>query len=387
MTEAIQCKVICMQRLSENSSIEQDLIRLADQYLPNLVQRDGSIEAQPLSGDAGFRNYYRLSSEPSVLGVYAAPENEDWVAFMRVSHLLDSLGVRVPQIYAADLQAGLLVIEDLGDELFQNALLKSKHTERLESRDTASAERLYNKAIASLVKLQCCEARPPWLPRYTDGLLRQEMELFPLWFVGELLGYQVDESESKLISATFEYLVNQSLDQPQVLVHRDYHCRNLLDLTYSEPALTGTESLGVIDFQDAVWGPVTYDLVSLSRDCYVRWNRSKVESVRDQFAQKLFDQGIIDGQGLADFPSWFESMSAQRHLKVMGIFGRLALRDGKTSYLQDLPLVMRYLIETCETEPNLQNFADWIKTSLLPVAEKQPWYKDWKTAGDNKTVW
>ncbi len=360
-----------MRTLAENALLEQELISLADKYLPDEVQREKEITAHRLHGDAGFRNYFRLSTDPSVLGVYAESSDEDWVAFMRVSHVLESLGVRVPKIYTADLRAGMLVIEDLGDELYQNSLI---------DQDTqAIAERLYPDAINALAKIQLCEDKPAWLPRYSDGLLRQEMELFPTWFVQQLLNYPIDASESMLIASAFKYLVSQSLAQPQVLVHRDYHCRNLLDIGAGGP--------GIIDFQDAVWGPVTYDLVSLSRDVYLRWNRSTVDSVRDEFATQLLERGVIDEEGVASFPSWFESMSAQRHLKVLGIFGRLALRDGKTEYLNDMPLALRYLLETCEQDPALQNFADWIKTALLPLIEKQDWYVDWHRAGDDKTVW
>jgi len=371
MTKALQCKVIRMRTLAENSLLEQEIINLADKYLPDAVQRDKEITAHRLHGDAGFRNYFRLSTHPSVLGVYAETCDEDWVSFMRVSHLLDSLEVRVPKIYTADLRAGMLVIEDLGDELYQNSLLDQINMD--------NADRLYRDAINALTKIQHCEDRPAWLPRYSDGLLLQEMELFPTWFVQQLLDYPVDASESELIASAFKYLVSQSLAQPQVLVHRDYHCRNLLDI--------GSDSPGVIDFQDAVWGPVTYDLVSLSRDVYLRWNRSKVEAVRDEFANKLLERGVIDEEGIASFPIWFESMSAQRHLKVLGIFARLSLRDGKTEYLNDMPLALRYLLETCEQDPELQNFADWIKTALLPLIEKQDWYVDWHLAGNEKTVW
>ena len=363
-----------MQTLAENPSVEKELVKLAKQYLPNSISREDNISSELLSGDAGFRNYFRLSTSPSVLGVYSNPEHEDWVAFMRVSHLLDSLDIRVPHIYAADLQAGMLIIEDLGDDVLQPALAQKDQVEGL-----------YGKAINSLITLVSCQERPAWLPRYSDGLLRQEMELFPVWFVQKLLAYNIDEAESNLITDAFSYLVSQSLAQPQVLVHRDYHCRNLMEL--SSPSYGKNADLGVIDFQDAVWGPVTYDLVSLSRDCYVRWNRSRVIEVREQFAQKLLDSSVINEDQVAQFPQWFESMSAQRHLKVLGIFARLALRDGKNEYLEDMPLALRYLIETCEQETYLQNFADWLKTTIVPLAEAQPWYVDWRTAGNDKTVW
>lgn len=371
MTKGLQCKVICMERLAQNNQIGQDLIDLASQYLPDNIHLSDQTSVESLQGDAGFRCYYRITSQPSVLGVSAPPEQEDWVSFMRVSSLLGSLGVKVPTIYAADLQSGKLIIEDLGDCLYQDAMG--------DARSAGDADQLYQGAIQSLHKIVSCKERPPWFPRYTAGLLRQEMELFPFWFVKKLLGYSIDAAESRLINSCFSYLAGSATEQPQVLVHRDYHCRNLLKLDSDEP--------GVIDFQDAVWGPITYDLVSLSRDCYLRWEPLRVNRVRDSFAEKLFKDGLISEQGREKFPSWFETMSAQRHLKVIGIFARLALRDDKAAYLESIPLALRYLLETCEAETELQEFGDWIQSKLLPHIEQQRWYSDWRKAGSEVTVW
>jgi|SaaInl5LU_22_DNA_1037371.scaffolds.fasta_scaffold03254_10 N-acetylmuramate 1-kinase len=371
MTKALQCKVIRMETLAEKSLVEKDLIDLANQYLPDNIQLGDAISVEPLSGDAGFRHYYRLATEPSVLGVSAAPDREDWVAFMRVSSLLSSLGICVPAIYAADLHSGTLLIEDLGDKLYQDVLIEKK--------GKPEVQQLYQNAIEALHIINCCENRPAWLPRYSDGLLRQEMELFPSWFVKKLLDYSVNAEEAHLISFSFDYLVAQALDQPKVLVHRDYHCRNLLH--------TDDKGPGVIDFQDAVWGPVTYDLVSISRDCYVRWEISQVDKVRDEFAARLLQNKIISEGSVASFPNWFECMSAQRHLKVLGIFARLALRDGKTDYLENLPLALRYLLEACERVSELEPLGEWIKSTLVPRMESQPWYIDWTEAGNEVTVW
>ncbi len=371
MTKDIQCKVIRMETLAEKTLIEKKLMALASRYLPDSILYNDQVTVEPLSGDAGFRRYFRLATKPSVLGVSATPEKEDWVAFMRVSSLLNSLGINVPTIYAADLLSGQLLIEDLGDELYQKALL-DKHS-------ATDLPQLYQDAIDVLHQLSRCEERPAWLPRYSAGLLRQEMELFPLWFVKKLLGYSIDMSESRLLTSSFSYLVGQALDQPQVLVHRDYHCRNLLKVEKRNP--------GVIDFQDAVWGPVTYDLVSLSRDCYLRWEIARVNEVRDAFAARLHENKILNAEGLTKFPLWFESMSAQRHLKVLGIFARLALRDDKPTYLDDLPLALRYLLETCERDSQLNELGEWIQSRLVPLMEQQPWYVDWRQAGNMVTVW
>lgn len=371
MTKALQCKVKRMERLAEKAPIEKDLIDLACQYLPEKIQLNDRVQVEALSGDASFRSYYRLTTTPSVLGVSASPDNEDWVSFLRVCNLLESLNVRVPVIYAADLTAGKLLIEDLGEGLYQDALI--------EADDNHLADKLYSAALNTLYKIAGCEERPAWLPRYTDGLLRQEMELFPFWFVNKLLGYSIDTEESRLINACFNYLVNQALDQPQVLVHRDFHCRNLLPLQTEEP--------GVIDFQDAVWGPITYDLASLSRDYYVRWKPQRVIDTREGFAARLFNDNKLSQADLGRFSGWFEATSAQRHLKVLGIFARLAIRDNKKSYLASLPLALRYLMESCEKDEQLKDLSDWVESALMPHIEKQDWYSDWHQAGDEITVW
>lgn len=371
MTKALQCKVICMETLAEKTLIAKDLIDLASQYLPDRIQFVDQIAAESMSGDAGFRSYYRLTTEPSVLGVSAPPDGEDWVAFLRVSGLLDSLDVKVPAIYVADLKAGKLLIEDLGDDLYQDTLIENKFGPK--------TEQLYSGALASIHKICSCQERPAWLPRYSSELLRQEIELFSSWFVKELLDYSVDASETKIINSCFSYLVSQALEQPQGLVHRDYHCRNLLEIDGEAP--------GVIDFQDAVWGPITYDLVSLSRDCYVRWEPSRVDSTLETFVANLHDNQLISEGMVSKFPRWFEAMSAQRHLKVLGIFARLALRDDKQCYLDNMPLALRYLLETCEKDEKLQDFGDWVQSKLVPLMEQQDWYIDWRQAGNEVTVW
>lgn len=360
-----------METLAEKTLIAKDLIDLASQYLPEGIQLSEQTKAESMSGDAGFRSYYRLTTQPSILGVSASSDAEDWVAFMRVSNLLDSLGVKVPAIYVADLKSGKLLIEDLGDDLYQNILVENKFGQK--------TEQLYSAAIDTLHKICACEDRPAWLPRYSSGLLRQEMELFPSWFVKKLLGYSINESESTLINSSFGYLVDQALKQPQRLVHRDYHCRNLL--------MIETDSPGVIDFQDAVWGPITYDLVSLSRDCYLRWEPSRVSDTLEAFTSSLVENKIVSENLASKFPGWFETMSAQRHLKVLGIFARLALRDHKKSYLENMPLALRYLLEACEKDERLQELGEWIQSKLVPLMENQSWYLDWRQAGNEVTVW
>jgi aminoglycoside/choline kinase family phosphotransferase len=196
------------------------------------------------------------------------------------------------------------------------------------------------------------------------------MALFSQWFVGELMGIELDQGEKNLLNSLFDELTRSALAQPQVVVHRDYHSRNLM--------LLEDKTLGVIDFQDAVYGPITYDLVSLLRDCYVRW---PADSMRSRaLAYKVLTCNHISDQ---QFLTWFDLMGLQRHIKVMGIFSRLALRDGKQGYLHDLPLVIRYSLEVAKDYPQSRAFYDWFLQRVEPQLSNQPWYRDWHTAGDN----
>ena len=212
------------------------------------------------------------------------------------------------------------------------------------------------------------------VPDYSRRLLQQEMALFQEWFVEGLLQYTLSDQEQHLLAKTFRYLEEQAMAQPQKLVHRDFHSRNL---QYREG-----EAPGVIDFQDAVWGPVTYDLVSLLRDCYIRWSPEQVRRWLMTYGNMAMQLGIIPAISERRWQLWFDTMGLQRHIKVLGIFARLALRDGKKQYLQDLPLVLRYTLEIAEEHLDTQPFAAWIKTTLLPLIEQQDWYSNYATAGD-----
>lgn len=348
-------------------SRQGELAKFACQYLPDSLPIKSEELPVPLPGDAGFRRYFRWSSRPEVLGVDAPPESEDSLSFVRVADLLRGLGVSSPRIYAASLQQGLLVVENLGEQSYQDALTAD------------SAEKLYENALGSLLKIQSCAERPPWLPLYDEGLLRQEMNLFVTWFVHELLGYELSQEEDRLINDAFDYLIDRALSQPHVLTHRDYHCRNLIVREKNSP--------GVIDFQDAVWGPVTYDLVSLMRDCYLRWQPQTVQQQLENYLHRLVQAGIVEESALADLREGFEAIGLQRHIKVLGIFSRLWLRDGKQGYLADIPLVLRYVMEEAAQLSRMHEFAGWMESTLLPLVEKQGWYRDWRSAGDDKTIW
>ena len=333
---------------------------------PDIVL-DGGLLLTPLSGDAGFRRYYRLNSKPSLLAV-TAPANsgtsESTAYFAILSHALRQSSITVPDVLAYQATNNYMLLEDFGDRIFFNEL------------NNNTADYLYRKALTELIKLQKIPQDTINIPDYNQALLRSEMEFFREWFVGKLLGYSLSMQEQQLIDCTFTFLEEQALAQPQVFVHRDYHSRNLLVRADSAP--------GIIDFQDAVWGPATYDVVSLLRDCYLRWPLQKVENWAIGYADMATESEVIPKVSQDQFLQWFDTMGLQRHIKVLGIFARLWLRDNKPQYLNDLPLVLRYTIEIAERYRETRSLATWLSTFLLDSIEKQSWYRDYRTAGDRK---
>ena len=258
--------------------------------------------------------------------------------------------MNVPDIKAEDLQKGFMLLEDFGDAQFLPEL----------SPETADA--LYGSAFAELLKLQRCmglAARE--LPPYDAAMLQREVDLFRDWFLIELLQVNLSGTDGQRLDQFFTTLINSALEQPQVCVHRDYHSRNLM--------LCGENRVGVIDFQDAVMGPVTYDLVSLLRDCYIAWPDQDVERWLSQYWELLQQErseqlGEID---LEQFRIWFDRMGMQRHLKAVGIFARLKIRDGKGGYLQDIPRTMSYLLTVGERYPEHQSIVEWLRAEVVPL--------------------
>jgi N-acetylmuramate 1-kinase len=320
------------------------------------------IELQSLGGDAGFRRYFRFLTPSQWLAVDAPPTSEDTAQFLAIARLIEQQGVRSPRIAAADAEQGFLLVEDMGDRLFFREV------------DTSNADNLYHQAITTLLQLQRSQDDAALIPRYERALLRRELEIFSEWFVGKLLGHSLTATEQRLLDELFIQLEDSALAQPQTFVHRDYHSRNLL--------LLDDNTLGVIDFQGALWGGVTYDLVSLLRDCYLRWPAEKVTHWALDYRARAIAANIIPNISEAEFLRWFDWLGLQRHIKVLGIFARLHLRDGKAGYLNDLPLVIRYTLEVAEQYPQLQAFADWFKQTLLPLAQQQSWYQNYQVAGN-----
>ena len=325
------------------------------------------LQLTPVTGDAGFRSYFRSNTQPPFIAALAPPEQEDNPAFVNIALAMAKGGVHVPKIYAVDYEHGFLLQEDLGATLYLDVL------------NNESQGRLYDGAEATLLQIQKLPADSALFPAYDAALLRRELELFPEWFVSGLLDVKLDVPGRRLLDDLFVVLLNSAGEQPQVVVHRDFHSRNLLVL--------GDGGVGVIDFQDAVFGPLSYDLVSLLRDCYIRWPEALVEQRVEGFRCKLLAQAEASGRAMTlpdavTFLRWFDLMGLQRHLKVLGIFARLSLRDGKTRYLDDLPLVMRYVLEVAQKYPETQGFYHWFVDNLEPKTLEQDWYQPWQTAGE-----
>lgn len=284
------------------------------------------------SADASFRRYFRIKpvapwrGHATLIVMDAPPPNEDCRPFVRVAHLLAAAGVHAPTVIADDLARGFLLLSDLGDCTYLAAL------------DAASAPKLYAEASDALIRWQRA-TRDGELPPYDEALLRRELDLFPDWYIARHLGIELTARESTTLAHAFRLILDNNLAQPRVYVHRDYHARNLM---VSDP------NPGVLDFQDAVYGPVTYDLVSLLRDAYIAWDEQHQIDWAVRYWERARSAGIPVGDDFGRFWQDFEWMGVQRQLKVLGIFARLAYRDGKRGYIDDMPRVMAYLRGACE---------------------------------------
>jgi len=286
-----------------------------------------SFSLAPASEDASFRRYFRVTTATGTRIVMdAPPEHEDCRPFVKVARLFLSAGVNVPQVLAEDLENGYLLLTDLGSTTY------------LEVLDEGNAAQLYDAATDALVRIQLASCDGT-LPEYDRKLLLRELRLFPDWYIAKQLRVSLSELQSNALTATFELILANNLAQPRVYVHRDYHSRNLM-VTEPNP--------GIIDFQDAVYGPVTYDLVSLFKDAYIYWDEERVIDWVVRYWEKARAVGLPVDTDFGAFYRDFEWMGVQRHIKVLGIFARLFHRDGKDRYLKDQPLVMTYLRAACE---------------------------------------
>ncbi len=287
----------------------------------------------PASEDASFRRYFRVTfadARASLIAMDAPPEKEDCRAFLHVAGLFATAGAHVPRVHAENLAEGFLLLEDLGGTTYLEHLNSS-------GAKAGVADELYAAAIDTLVAIQV-SGGAAGLPPYDEALLRRELSLFPDWYVARHLAVAPAPKDAQVLAEAFETILANNLAQPRVHVHRDYHSRNLM---VCDPLP------GVLDFQDAVHGPITYDLVSLLKDAYIGWDEERVIDWCVRYWEKARKAGLPVCADFAAFYRDFEWMGVQRHLKVAGIFARLARRDGKQRYLADLPLVLGYLGAAC----------------------------------------
>jgi aminoglycoside/choline kinase family phosphotransferase len=351
---------------------------------------------EPASADASFRRYFRAFSDGSTFIVMDAPPGkEDVRPYLKVTRLLEALGAHVPHVHEADIERGLLLLEDLGG---------THYLSRLNAGD--DPDRLYADALRVLADIQVRgEEAAAELPPYDREVLARELALMPEWFLGKHLALELSTADSQMIAAAFEFLVVEALAQPAVFVHRDYHSRNLMVVDEgvsgagrSSARLSGARvhgegtpggaargargagagngngsgrNPGVLDFQDALRGPIGYDLVSLLKDCYISWPRERVVGWVSGYRGLLRTRGgemggRLAGSDEAEFLRWFDLIGVQRHIKVLGIFARLWYRDGKAGYLNDLPLTLDYVRDTCARYAELGDLARFLEQRVVP---------------------
>lgn len=334
--------------------------RIHDARLERLEQWLGSVlgfhdfDVVPASVDASFRRYFRVShGDRTWVAMDAPPDKEDVGPYIEVAGMLAAAGVNAPRVLECNLADGYLLLTDLGSTTYLTELARGNRVQEL-----------YADAISALVAIQANgRGHAPGLPPYDDALLRREMALFPEWFLGRHLQLPLVADEVRMLSDVFDRLSREALAQPRVFVHRDYHSRNLMvcDLDRHGP------NPGILDFQDAVFGPVSYDLVSLLRDCYVAWPGPMVVGWVDEFRRQAAAVDLDVGRNEAQFLRWFDLMGVQRHLKAIGIFARLYHRDGKPGYLRDIPRTLNYVFEVSSAYPELGSLGAFIEQRVLPA--------------------
>ncbi len=292
------------------------------------------------SADASFRRYFRVTvAGETRIVMDAPPEKEDVGPFIRIAEMLGAMGVNAPRIHERNLEQGYLLLSDLGSRTYLEDLAQG-----------LNVEELYADAMAALVRIQSGgERHGRQLPAYDQVLLLREMSLFPDWFLDKHLGLALDAAELRELQQAFAVLSAEALGQPRVFVHRDYHSRNLMICRETKEG----GNPGILDFQDAVFGPITYDLASLLRDCYVAWPQERVAAWVSDYRERARRAGLDAGPDSRTFARWFDWMGVQRHLKAIGIFARLWHRDGKRGYLKDIPRTLDYVTAVAARYPEL----------------------------------
>ena len=312
---------------------------------------DNQITLAPASSDASFRSYWRVTSrQNSFIMMDAPPDKENIEPWLDIQARLRKASINAPELIAIERKLGFIMMADLGDQSYLSQL------------NDGSVDLLYRDALNALYGMQT-RVSTDGLETYHYGKLVAEMELFPEWFLQRHLGLQPNCTGWDTIEDAFSVLTASALEQPQVFVHRDFHSRNLMCTTFGNP--------GVIDFQDAVKGPITYDLVSLLRDCYIEWPKERVLAFMHAYRERAIQGNLIAHNELR-WKRWFDLMGVQRHLKVLGIFCRLWYRDGKAQYLNDLPLVLKYTLDVATANKDLKPFGEWLARVTADIDLTRP---------------
>ena len=305
-----------------------------------------AFNLKPASGDASFRTYHRLFLKNKTFIVMdAPPEQENCKVFIKITKKLRACDVNVPIIHNVNIEQGFLLLSDLGNDLYLNKLNKS------------SIYELYSDALSTLVAIQVL-VNVGGVDEYDKSLLISEMNLFREWLIEKHLNIKLSDGQVKILTTLFDLLVNNALQQPKVFVHRDFHSRNLMVTKENNP--------GVIDYQDAVYGPISYDLVSILKDCYIKWPKEEIDKWVDFYLNKLYEEKAQYRINRDEFVRWFDLMGVQRHLKASGIFARLSHRDGKHNFLEDIPRTLSYILDLKETYEELQPICIILEELVLP---------------------
>lgn len=306
-------------------------------------------QLSPLPGDASFRRYFRVyCGSQTYVVMDAPPAIESCDSFIAIAKAFHQLGLNVPIVHLEDKKCGFLLLTDFGDRLYVDALNEN------------TVEDLYQRAFNDLLLIQACQKIEGYqLPRFTPELYYREMSLFRDWYLERRLKIRLSAGESAALENIFQLLIEVALSQPQVCVHRDYHSRNLMVVNnYSQP--------GLLDFQDAVFGPVTYDLISLLRDCYIDWPPERIETWVFRYHQQACEAGmdVLKETNKKQFLRWFDWIGLQRHLKCIGLFSRLNECDQKPMYLQYIPRIIRYTERVCERYPEFEALKPLLKKRI-----------------------
>jgi aminoglycoside/choline kinase family phosphotransferase len=318
----------------------------------NWLKNDLNLEITQFefaSSDASFRRYFRIAqTHCNFIIMDAPPAEEDAQYFIKVAELFSQANANVPDIIAQDIQQGFLLLEDFGNVNLLDCLNES------------SVDILYRCALSALLNLQKnINTKDCFLPLYTPELLKTELNLFSDWFLQQQCKIKLSRHQFELIDKTQQFLINNACQQQQVCVHKDFHSRNLMHIN--------DQSLGIIDFQDAVIGPITYDAVSLLRDCYITWPETKIDQLLNEYFLQLQEANLVQCSYI-NFKRDFDLMGIQRHLKAIGIFSRLNIRDGKPSYLADIPCTLNYVINASQSYPELKEFHIFLRDIVLPAS-------------------